>query len=43
MMGTPGDLPQAPPKPVVFMEDLTDTQLAQAVLLPLLEMIKVQY
>jgi hypothetical protein len=31
-MGTPGDLPQAPPKPVVFMEDLTDTQLAQAVL-----------
>ena len=30
-MGTAGDLPKAPAQNVVFMEDLTDTQLAQAV------------
>jgi ubiquitin carboxyl-terminal hydrolase 14 len=31
MMGTAGELPKAPPKPVVFLEDMSDKQLAQAV------------
>ncbi|KAL2913571.1 deubiquitinating enzyme [Polyrhizophydium stewartii] len=31
MMGTAGELPKAPEKPVVFMEDMTDAQIAQAV------------
>lgn len=31
VIGPAGPLPQAPPKPIVFMEDMTDTELAQAV------------
>jgi ubiquitin carboxyl-terminal hydrolase 14 len=31
MMGTAGELPKPPPKPVVFLEDMSDKQLAQAV------------
>ncbi|KAJ3039022.1 Ubiquitin carboxyl-terminal hydrolase 14 [Rhizophlyctis rosea] len=34
MMGTAGDLPKAPPKPVQFVEDMTDAELAQALKLP---------
>jgi ubiquitin carboxyl-terminal hydrolase 14 len=31
MMGTAGELPKPPPKAVVFLEDMSDKQLAQAV------------
>jgi len=31
MMGTAGELPKEPPKQTLFVEDMTDTQLAQAV------------
>lgn len=31
VIGAAGPLPQAPPKPIVFMEDMTDAELAQAV------------
>lgn len=31
VIGTAGELPKPPPQPVVFMEDMTDAQLAQAV------------
>ncbi|KAI9287697.1 hypothetical protein BC943DRAFT_302834 [Umbelopsis sp. AD052] len=34
MMGTAGELPKAPPKPVVFLEDMSDKQLAQALDIP---------
>ncbi|KAJ3089887.1 Ubiquitin carboxyl-terminal hydrolase 14 [Quaeritorhiza haematococci] len=34
MMGTAGELPKAPEKPTMFMEDMTDAQLAQALKLP---------
>eukprot|EP00842_Homolaphlyctis_polyrhiza_P003139 jgi/Hompol1/3826/HPOL_003366-RA len=34
MMGTVGELPKAPEKPVQFMEDMTDAQIAQALKLP---------
>ncbi|KAJ3067228.1 Ubiquitin carboxyl-terminal hydrolase 14 [Podochytrium sp. JEL0797] len=34
MMGTVGELPKAPPAPVQFEEDLTDTQLAKALKVP---------
>lgn len=34
VIGAAGALPQAPPKPVVFMEDMTDLQLAEAVRSP---------
>ncbi|RUS31767.1 ubiquitin-related domain-containing protein, partial [Jimgerdemannia flammicorona] len=30
VMGTAGDLPKAPEKPILFVEDMTDTQLAEA-------------
>ncbi|RUO96878.1 hypothetical protein BC936DRAFT_141310 [Jimgerdemannia flammicorona] len=33
-MGTAGDLPKAPEKPILFVEDMTDTQLAEALQLP---------
>jgi hypothetical protein len=32
MMGTVGELPKAPQQPVLFMEDMTDAQITQAVL-----------
>ena len=31
MMGTAGEVPQAPQEKVVFMEDMTDSQLAATV------------
>lgn len=31
MMGTAGELPKAPPKPVQFLEDMTDAEVAEAV------------
>ncbi|KAI8819276.1 hypothetical protein BJ741DRAFT_640375 [Chytriomyces cf. hyalinus JEL632] len=34
MMGTAGELPKAPPAPIQFVEDLTDTQLAKALKVP---------
>ncbi|RUS23821.1 hypothetical protein BC938DRAFT_474570 [Jimgerdemannia flammicorona] len=34
VMGTAGDLPKAPEKPILFVEDMTDTQLAEALQLP---------
>ena len=32
MMGTAGELPKAPEKPIVFMEDLTDAEISKAVI-----------
>ncbi|KAJ2828076.1 deubiquitinating enzyme [Coemansia furcata] len=34
MMGTAGELPKAPLQPVKFMEDMTDTEMAQALAIP---------
>ncbi|KAJ2960553.1 hypothetical protein NQZ79_g4151 [Umbelopsis isabellina] len=34
MMGTAGELPKPPPEPVVFLEDMSDKQLAQALDIP---------
>lgn len=34
MMGTAGELPKAPEQPVVFMEDMTDSELAQVMDVP---------
>lgn len=34
VIGAAGALPQAPPKPIVFMEDMSDLQLAEAVRFP---------
>ncbi|TPX36743.1 hypothetical protein SmJEL517_g01149 [Synchytrium microbalum] len=34
MMGTAGELPKAPEKPIQFVEDMTDAQIAQAMKLP---------
>ena len=31
MMGTAGELPKAPPKPVQFLEDMTDAEVMNAV------------
>lgn len=31
MMGTAGELPKAPPKPVQFLEDMTDAEVMTAV------------
>jgi ubiquitin carboxyl-terminal hydrolase 14 len=31
MMGTAGELPKPPPKPVQFLEDMTDAEVAEAV------------
>lgn len=31
MMGTVGELPKEPEKPIVFLEDMTDSQLAEVV------------
>jgi hypothetical protein len=31
VIGTAGELPKAPSTPIQFMEDMTDTQIAQAV------------
>ncbi|KAK9761803.1 deubiquitinating enzyme [Basidiobolus ranarum] len=35
MMGTAGELPKAPEKPVVFMEDMSDNELARALEVPM--------
>ncbi|CAO3621166.1 unnamed protein product [Mucor fragilis] len=34
MMGTAGELPKAPPKPVQFLEDMTDAEVAEALDIP---------
>lgn len=31
MMGTAGELPKPPPKPTQFLEDMTETEVAEAV------------
>lgn len=30
VIGTAGELPKAPPAPVTFLEDMTDSQMAEA-------------
>ncbi|ORX90326.1 cysteine proteinase [Basidiobolus meristosporus CBS 931.73] len=35
MMGTAGELPKAPEKPIVFMEDMSDNELARALEVPM--------
>ncbi|EGG01722.1 ubiquitin C-terminal hydrolase [Melampsora larici-populina 98AG31] len=34
VIGTAGELPKAPSQPIVFMEDMTDTQLAEVITFP---------
>ncbi|KAH8105719.1 cysteine proteinase [Phellopilus nigrolimitatus] len=34
VIGAPGDLPKPPSKPIVFLEDMDDSELAQALALP---------
>ncbi|KAH9821002.1 ubiquitin C-terminal hydrolase [Melampsora americana] len=34
VIGTAGELPKAPTQPIVFMEDMTDTQLAEVITFP---------